>query len=89
MIANVKLEGTINRIVTLAGQQFEAFDESFRFTSGPNADKYVVDYDPMLNLALETLCNMVDVADNQYVTYDVDLTNDQISNLKVELVDFD
>jgi hypothetical protein len=89
MIANVKLEGTINRIVTLGGHRFEAFDESFRFTSGPNCDSYVVDHDPVLNAALEALCELVDVDDSKDVSYDVDLATNQISNLKVELVDLD
>lgn len=89
MIANVKLEGTINRIVTLGGHRFEAFDESFRFADGPNCDEYVADHDLKLAEQLDSLCELFAVTDNQDVSYDVDLATKQISNLKVELVDLD
>ena len=87
MIANVKLEGTVNRIVTINGERFEAFDGSFVYGDGPNCDKYVADYDPNLAEQLDRLCELVDVTDEQYASYDVNLVDDSISNLKIELAD--
>lgn len=89
MIANVKLEGTVNRIVTINGERFEAFDGSFVYAQGAHCDEYVADHDQVFNAALEAMCSLVDADDNQDITYDLDLATDQISNLKIELVNLD
>lgn len=86
MIANIKLEGHVNRIVQLDNQRYTAFDESFRYCGGEHADQYVCDLDPELDELLWGLCEMVPIADDEDAEYDVDLLTSEITNLKLTKV---
>ena len=86
-IASVRLEGHSNREVVLDGHSYHAYDESFRYSDGPDADRRVYDTDPVLADHLDNICSQVEIDWDQVATFEFDTTTCEVRNLLVEQVD--